>query len=166
MGVLNGNQTEVCGQCHEDLTASSDAKVRHEPFADGRCSACHNPHMAQMETLLRASGTDLCLSCHEGLRERMKTEQVHHPVREDCQNCHLPHQGQHEALLSSEQSALCGDCHELDSVTFADNHLKINPELMACGKCHAPHTSDDPKLFRKNAHAPFVSRSCNKCHLD
>jgi hypothetical protein len=36
---------------------------------------------------------------------------------------------------------------------------------MNCVKCHDPHASKDPALFRSNLHAPFAARSCEECHV-
>jgi hypothetical protein len=36
---------------------------------------------------------------------------------------------------------------------------------MDCRSCHDPHASKDPKYFKEKMHPPFVSRSCEACHI-
>ena len=42
-----------------------------QPFASGRCWACHDPHGAPREHLLARDGNALCLTCHERVRDRL-----------------------------------------------------------------------------------------------
>jgi hypothetical protein len=48
---------------------------------------------------------------------------------------------------------------------FGKAHLGIDPAVMNCVKCHDPHASKDPGLFREALHAPFAARSCEECHV-
>ena len=68
-------------------------------------------------------------------------------------------------LLTQPAGTLCGDCHDLDDAAFSGAHLGIDPAVMDCMRCHAPHASQDPKFFRANQHAPFAAGSCSDCHL-
>ncbi len=103
------------------------------------CAACHTSHASQFAFQLRASPTDLCLSCHNRemvdpetksrvanvADEILKSKFKHGPVRTgDCQGCHFSHSAQHANLLheeyparfyekfSEEGYALCFQCHE------------------------------------------------------
>ncbi len=70
----------MCMKCHEDYTAGPSHPVDVEytpgrkvkPFTDlplpnGKveCVSCHYPHTSDLPGLLRRTGRDLCLSCHE-----------------------------------------------------------------------------------------------------
>ncbi len=68
-------------------------------------------------------------------------------------------------MLVRPIGTLCGECHNVESESFADAHLEIDPKVMNCMTCHAPHSSKDPKLFLDKGHAPFAARSCDVCHM-
>jgi hypothetical protein len=68
-------------------------------------------------------------------------------------------------LLDRPQQQVCADCHDVAGAAFSKAHLGIDPAVMNCVKCHDPHASADPKLFRAHVHAPFASRSCEECHV-
>jgi len=160
-------QGEVCATCHEDIAAGREqATSSHQPVSRGECSSCHNPHTSKLPTLLRAPDTDLCLSCHDGLKERLAAGFGHSPVGKDCLACHLPHFSRTESsLLTAADAALCGECHDLEGSSFGAAHIGIDAGVMNCESCHDPHVSKDPMLFKANMHAPFVDRSCSDCHL-
>ena len=52
-----------------------------------------------------------------------------------------------------------------DRLALDVEHLEIDPGVMRCERCHDAHASDDPKLFKANAHGPFGAGSCTDCHL-
>ena len=37
-----------------------------QAVAEGSCGACHDPHESDGKKLLKKSGRELCLSCHDG----------------------------------------------------------------------------------------------------
>jgi predicted CXXCH cytochrome family protein len=60
---------------------------------------------------------------------------------------------------------LCADCHDVKTAAFSTAHLAIDPARMRCERCHDAHGSEEPRLFKSNAHAPFAMKSCQDCHL-
>ena len=141
------------------------AASRHAPFTSGACTSCHDPHRSKLGKLLQAPSPDLCLTCHQAIGERMKTETVHPPAARDCVRCHAPHSAAEKTLLARPPQKLCGDCHDLKGAAFTTAHLGIDPAAMHCVACHAPHSSKDPKLFREQQHPPFAARACDECHV-
>jgi predicted CXXCH cytochrome family protein len=79
--------------------------------------------------------------------------------------CHSPHFSKQPTLLTNTMQSLCAECHDVKTDAFAQAHLDINPAVMTCTNCHAPHASNDPKLFKSEQHAPFAGRSCEECHV-
>jgi predicted CXXCH cytochrome family protein len=153
-------------ECHDDIEEDLSAAVsRHQPVAAGECTGCHNPHKAALDTLLLAESPDLCLGCHDALRERLAIERTHSPVGRDCLRCHQPHLSSETRLLNQPLHVLCADCHEEDEGKFSEAHLGIAAAAMNCTKCHAPHASKDPMFFKAKMHSPFVKRNCEECHV-
>jgi hypothetical protein len=68
------------------------------------------------------------------------------------------------ALLARKPVELCGDCHDLADEAFSTAHLRIDPSIMNCAGCHAPHASSDRRLFQAVEHAPFAAEACEECH--
>jgi predicted CXXCH cytochrome family protein len=140
-------------------------KSRHAPVEGGECTKCHNPHKAKLNKLLLAQGSDLCLTCHKSLKEKMLKEKVHSPAARDCQRCHAPHFSRERTLLTQPVQALCGECHDGKGASFLRAHIGIEAAAMDCRSCHDPHASKDPKFFKEKLHAPFAGRTCEECHL-
>ena len=55
--------SDVCFQCHKQSLFQK--KVVHQPLSKGQCTACHNPHVAPHEGLLKENIKNLCFSCHK-----------------------------------------------------------------------------------------------------
>jgi predicted CXXCH cytochrome family protein len=59
---------------------------------------------------------------------------------------------------------VCEQCHSPTEKAFVSAHLGIDARKVACASCHDPHSSKDPKMFKKVGHPPFVARQCDGCH--
>jgi predicted CXXCH cytochrome family protein len=154
------DQKEACLVCHDDLSASIDARVSHPPARDGECSACHNPHVSRFGKLLKDHPGPLCATCHTELEEVLDREVVHPPVAEaSCGACHEPHGGKHAGLLVSEGTDLCGECHA--DVAKQAGRAVVHPPFEAgeCGSCHEPHASDFRGLILRSG-----GEVCTPCH--
>jgi predicted CXXCH cytochrome family protein len=191
--MLTKKQGFLCAGCHgtdprKNFTAVAS---RHQPVVEGQCSACHNPHKSELPHLVLAQNPDLCLACHTELKaalsqavpaaeeapntqaaEAEDTEKalqrfyIHAPEEiGKCGICHLPHQGPEAALMTEPIQPLCSRCHDYGSQSFDTAHLGIEARRIDCRKCHTPHVSKDPRLFKSVLHQPFSDKSCKDCHL-
>ena len=163
--MILGEQGPLCLSCHRDVERDiGQAASHHEPVSGGQCTRCHNPHKAAVDNLLLASPSDLCLSCHEPLSEKMASEKIHGPAKQECLACHQPHASLDPSLMSLPIQNLCGKCHKMESDFFVRAHIGIDPEGIECLGCHDPHASKDAMFLKPVGHSPFTERACDKCH--
>jgi predicted CXXCH cytochrome family protein len=155
----------ACEQCHNPHGSDGKAlakTVRHPPFAQGRCGACHdtggpNP----VKTVL--PGKDLCLSCHAGITQQLKkTGSSHAPVTAgQCTVCHQPHGSEAKGLLQDREREVCLGCHTKVEERW-ETSRSVHPEKAGEGRCticHTPHAADQPRLV---AGEPL--KVCAACH--
>ena len=92
-------QPQLCYECHDDLTEKYT--VLHGPVASGYCTACHNPHMAKREKLLKRNKEQLCIFCHDS--EQVFKNEAHEDVEKtECMDCHNPHGGDDQYIFNSD----------------------------------------------------------------
>ncbi len=173
---------ELCVTCHEDLSPDvysdmNQAKYKHLPVDEGRCTACHRPHSSEYQPLLAGSLEKLCFTCHDELSDEVQSSHFKHgPVQTgDCTACHKPHGSGHSMLLVRDFPAdfynsyepgdydLCFGCHNKDIAknkftdtltNFRDGNYNLHffhvnmKKGRTCTACHAPHASDQPKHVR------------------
>ena len=108
--VEDGNA--LCETCHDDVTETiATAAVPHPAMEMVECVDCHSPHASRQPNLLRASGGDLCLTCHEE-QAAGEGETMHGAITWiGCQSCHVPHGGAEKNLLRASGNDLCNGCH-------------------------------------------------------
>lgn len=81
---------ELCFVCHTDFAIGAFV---HGPVAVGDCLACHLPHSANFQSLLKTDKSQICSTCH---REKRLATSLHDMVMEkkmNCPDCHDPHSG-------------------------------------------------------------------------
>jgi len=151
------DQKQLCAECHD--LENEGASVQHAPVEAGECSACHNPHVARFQNLLRDRPGPLCASCHEDV-QGADHETVHAPVAEGrCADCHDPHGSEHRGLLVESSETLCVTCHE-DVASWKERGVQHAPFAQGrCSTCHDPHSSDGPGLLAKSG-----AQLCTSCH--
>lgn len=153
------DQRAVCLECH-DLADALSARVAHPPAAEGDCSACHNPHVARFDVLLRDQPGPLCASCHDGLAEELARPIVHAPVAEGrCADCHQPHGSANQGLLVERGAALCSTCHgEVEE--WRGRRVRHAPFAQGrCQDCHEPHAAGADGLLKASG-----ASACATCH--
>ncbi len=152
---------EVCYQCHQDTEGELSLSSVHEPFREGRCTACHSPHASSHKGLVRDRINGLCYSCHQDLQEKVSQERMHGAIRDGlCTDCHSPHGSNNRSLLVRPQKEICFKCHK-------NLKKKINEDLTAhppfnngeCSACHEPHASKEYNLLVGPS-----NRFCQRCH--
>ncbi len=150
-GVRGEDERLLCFRCHdEDL---GKKKVPHDPVAEGKCSACHDPHTSTEGWLLRAEeGAAICGGCHEDIVEGIESaSSVHEPAEEGCTDCHDPHGGRRPAFVLAKNSRLCADCHDEIAEIAAEAVVDHGPmhSQKECLNCHAPHSSPYAPILKK-----------------
>ncbi|HSN55295.1 MAG TPA: cytochrome c3 family protein [Candidatus Sulfomarinibacteraceae bacterium] len=155
---------ELCAACHGDMGGGVDPSGRHTAVRQGRCTACHDPHLADRPNLLKADGGELCFSCHPEVADAAKGPGAHPILEEGCDGCHDPHASEHSALLVDDADDLCRACHDAGDAELAERHLDADMTTARCGGCHDPHGSRTrPLIARGSVHAPFRD-GCSSCH--
>ena len=96
LGRMVEPQPGLCYICHEDF--SERYNYLHGPVAGGYCTACHDPHMAENEKLLRLRGEELCFYCHKA--ESVLANEMHEDLDGMlCTDCHNPHGGEDKYIF-------------------------------------------------------------------
>ncbi len=175
----------LCGDCHKPVVTR---KFAHRPAARGECSACHRAHGSKADNLLDASGSKMCLQCHENMRPATAGGKKIHLAGENCIKCHRAHDSDYAGLLTRPSIELCFGCHkDLREKTEANEykHTALT-KGQGCVGCHRAHSSKlnsllaklpidlcptchDDLLSRIDAakfkHRPVADRSCISCHV-
>jgi predicted CXXCH cytochrome family protein len=110
--LVDGGGNALCEICHDDVTEIiATSAVPHPAMEMVECVDCHSPHASRQPKLLRASGGDLCLACHDE-QAGNEGETVHGAISWiGCHSCHLPHGGSEDHLLRTSGNDLCNGCH-------------------------------------------------------
>ena len=144
-----------CLGCHE--MEQSDARVKHKPFRDDDCSACHKPHGMVGALRLVETGARLCETCHDPVELGLESANVHEPSDGgDCLACHDPHGSDFAGLLNEEPKTACFTCHDQAPMVRDNLHEPLED---GCGSCHAAHGSDFSSLLVADE-----SELCAQCH--
>ncbi|MDA8164541.1 MAG: hypothetical protein M0017_05880 [Desulfobacteraceae bacterium] len=141
---------EYMGDEYKEFYAALDAKrkegggegeshaivSRHPPFAQKKCTGCHDFKASNM--LLRPAD-QLCGMCH---KDFIKGPFVHGPVSVgDCLACHVPHDSPYPFLLQKSKNEICQKCHTEPRVA-AGMHKQVISHGMQCVDCHNPHSGN------------------------
>lgn len=144
-----------CLSCHHPHGSDRKGVLRqhlHPPFARKNCASCHGS---------QASGSDTCLSCHQGVKASMLKPHNHMIAGLDngCTQCHSPHAGDDKTMLKRSGNKVCQTCH---AETFARSagSLHRHPAIGSCGECHEVHGSDRVAMLKADG-----NQVCSTCHL-
>ena len=152
-------ENELCWMCHGNLGPLLSWEYPHDPFEQGQCTTCHNPHASDFGTLVVVDHRDLCVTCHR-VADDMALSQLHPPFGEfECMSCHHPHSSRFRGILVDNQRDLCFSCHP--SVAHLTGLAVQHEPFMYdnCTGCHRPHSSDYRPLVIKNQ-----PELCYDCH--
>ena len=134
--VLVESGNALCETCHDDIAeTASTAAVPHAAMEMAECVDCYSPHASRQPKLLRASGGELCLDCHEDQAGK-KGDTVHRAITWiGCHSCHLPHGGAEEHLLRATGNDLCNGCHLQRRVTTrSDGSIRLDGGFVLSGE--------------------------------
>ncbi len=142
------------------VEVSADAS-KHEPFIQGECLSCHDPHGSSDNTMLRGKKyADACTTCHQDVTGAHDT--VHGPASAGaCGACHAPHASIYPKLLHAQGRDLCLRCHLATQLELESHPVRHEPVLGDCRICHAPHATDTRALLVADP-----SQLCVSCHAD
>ncbi|GIL17406.1 MAG: cytochrome c [Oligoflexia bacterium] len=173
---------KTCYLCHEEVEHSfAGAKSVHKVLSERSCVACHEPHRADNQKLLKTANiVNLCLDCHKDFASQ-KAKGSHHQIskmKNGCLNCHEPHasQASEKLLKASNNKDLCLKCHEKDISSWVGlGAQKLHKPVQEgeCQKCHDIHGSEAKALLPLPHGRSMYSASpveeaklCWKCHED
>ena len=163
--ILSGK--ELCLTCHSSMVQELRKKQVHFPVAAGQCTACHTPHASELKGLLAGKERGICLSCHEGIRERFRNSRAFHPEKAEngrCTICHMPHSSDRPTLLAGDPLKVCGACHKGHEVLSHPMGAGIidprNKKIVTCLSCHDPHGTANARFLT----FPKKRELCIQCH--
>lgn len=162
---------DTCLECHAPDLEKANIRHSNHTLNNIVCTNCHSIHHSPTpKYLLAKNQTDLCYSCHTGIRAQFEMPSKHR-VNEgfmQCSDCHNPHgtfaptwrmsQRPHmveQALLNEEP---CLKCHPYTRGPFVYEHPPVRIE--GCEICHYPHGSTNTRLLRR----PVTFTLCLQCH--
>ncbi len=151
--------SQVCLACHRGLT---NQIYVHGPISVGGCLPCHDYKSFPMKYELRSTGTSLCFTCHENMKEVLHRPNVHGPLAAGiCVVCHDPHGSQEKFLLRKKLDQQCISCHQDILKDYAKNFVHTIVREGQCTGCHDPHSSDYQWFLKKSQ-----QEICTICHLE
>lgn len=151
-----------CEGCHAGTLNEEERKGnQHGPFRKRQCVQCHAAHGSQEPAMLLAREHEVCLKCHQDLREKMKGRHAHRPfVEAPCTACHDAHASEFSAALNVSESETCFECHRENvfrRVLFS--HAPVAKGN--CIFCHDGHGTENRFLLKRQP-----AETCMRCHPD
>ena len=130
-----------CRACHENGTGGR-IKELSMTWAHKKCMGCHDAHGSAYPMQVKQSPGDLCLGCHETIKDSTTAVYKHPAALGDraCLTCHTAHGGNLARLMSDLPVRICMTCH--------DKEIK----MQAGGVVAAVAEVNDPTTFK---HAPI-----------
>ena len=156
---------DSCLGCHPDVSEQMSSSHNHlVRYEDNGCIACHSPHAADDERLLKGSERHVCGTCHEATFKRHEESAYKHEMTDACNDCHAPHGSNHPAMLAAPINQVCNNCHGLHgSFTHPIGVDVFDPrtgQMMTCASCHATKGTD----FAYHARQERKKALCIECH--
>ena len=166
-----GQVLDACLTCHAPDFEKANIRRSEHTQNDVACTNCHSIHHSPTPRyLLAKKQSELCYSCHAGIRAQFEMPSKHR-VNEgfmECTDCHNPH-GAFAATWrmtdrprmmepASDNEAPCLKCHADKRGPFVYEHPPVRVE--GCETCHSPHGSMNARLLRR----PVVFTLCLSCH--
>lgn len=146
----------VCWKCHFEKAFQ---RYTHTSLSQRGCFACHKRDSEPTYSIEGKPG-ELCLGCHEKLRNLGTKAFAHGPVTTGhCDVCHDPHGSQYEEHVRMRVPDLCVMCHEnvLAEMMMSGAHLPFRKG--DCLRCHVAHWSDSESGLVED---PAIL--CERCH--
>jgi predicted CXXCH cytochrome family protein len=157
-----------CSECHDPHAGENAAllyPLRHSPFDDGDCGACHGDPAAGWKIGDRVN--EVCAQCHEDVTRQPV---IHTAVpKKRCVSCHRPHVAREPKLLREPRATLCFSCHDRKRFALETVHPPVQDA--DCAACHPAHGSANLRLLARpyplEQFVPFAAEKyalCWECH--
>ena len=86
------------------MAKAQQAAHPHGALEAENCWGCHDPHGSPEPKLLAKPERELCLHCHDDVKQQLAKRSVHNPLQQgQCGKCHEPHGGK-EACAAEGQA--------------------------------------------------------------
>ena len=129
------------------------------------CSTCHSVHSPKSPTrqLVKATETEVCVTCHRLQVAKTERAVAHMPVREgklSCSSCHNPHgsiSNVKQLRVGSSINETCMSCHAEMRGPMLWDHAPVREN---CTTCHDPHGSSNDRMLV--VRMPML---CQRCHI-
>jgi predicted CXXCH cytochrome family protein len=138
----------ICFKCH--LEEAFEGDFVHGPFSAGACLTCHSPHGENDSAMVRITGRQMCLPCHEEMKASFGKARFRHEATENgCTDCHAPHASQLRYQLREPAPDICVECHKdfferLETEAVTHSPVEEDP---ACLNCHDAHMAENDWLL-------------------
>ncbi len=159
----------LCYKCHQDSKERYEEMSKTHIVEGAReCTFCHNPHGSEREDLVRGKDGSLCMSCHNEIKVRLKTEKniLRHPevIARKCSTCHDSHASNNDKFLKENMNNICLSCHKRQKVFCHPLGEKAyDPRTnkpIGCLTCHNPMGAIYPQFMRLEGEEIL----CKQCH--
>ncbi len=182
-GETTYSGSEVCTECHEDVSASFSWNSHgikgdpRTPAAKQGCESCHGPGAAHVDdggageilSLGLKSFTPageknaVCLRCHTKGRQVFWPGSEHEARGLSCSDCHRIHSKNPNYLVKPSQTTVCERCHKrIRSELLRQSHHPVREGKIRCSDCHNSHGTTADKLVD----AQYVNLKCFECHAE
>ncbi len=161
---LQGDNCTSCHSAHmKDPAAAGLPSVQHEPFAQRKCTLCHQSASVSKTAALIVPVSELCVRCHADVAKPAdKSAHLHYPVQQRfCLSCHDPHGSnqQRPPLFRASVGTTCLSCHADIATAMGKSYTHLPVQSGNCLICHDGHQStqehllvSDPITLCKNCH--------------
>jgi len=173
-------QSLVCLDCHDGMTATLDGSAHQLSTAEGLvapqavgCINCHEGWAQHLDDPSRETIVDLsalsshdqaatCGACHQTPHQSaMVISDPHARAGLNCTSCHTIHGNNLPRLLPDDRATFCLDCHpEIKSEFARRSAHPLESGNITCLDCHDLSGMSDPML------AVGLNWSCQDCHSE
>ena len=94
---LGPQDSDICFDCHENVPTAQP--VMHGPVVAGACLWCHSAHESPYPSLLKGTGREVCMTCHEAGMLSVRQVPEHADESISCLSCHYGHGGMSRYFL-------------------------------------------------------------------
>jgi predicted CXXCH cytochrome family protein len=147
---------ELCAMCHE---AKKDP-ILHEPYRQGQCLICHEPHTSNFPRQVRAETNLLCLSCHGVNQPDVKVNQEIKTVSLLGSRTLTLDDYRQAVKIGLDRSGTKG--HPIVSHPISGPDPRNKDAALNCLSCHAAHSSALANLMPAKVKNDF--ELCTQCH--
>ncbi len=150
---LDGMDCLSCHNPHGSDNRKLIRQLRHKPFAQKNCRACHG----------KGDSVEVCLECHSEVLGTFNVTHSHlngNGRENPCTSCHNPHAGDRPGFFPNNEGMVCRSCH---AGTFARRSASLHkhPSWNTCTDCHSLHGGNALGMF-----VDEPDKTCAKCHKE